>query len=245
MTREETCDFIIRGKKNLDNDSYKRIVVEKNKVNYEINVTKNNDANSSNHFISKISNLSHMDKIEKIVKYYLYNNDITRVENYKKIKCDSSIGRVLCFRTSCTYFDDFFIKKIYEIIINKYNLDRELFLEENNDIEDYYIGIKSNISSYGIEDKSINLGLSSSNNELDEHEYYFLYEFLSNLIENSNDVKIQTYRWTEFKMAIPCFEIYIDNVKINFKNYNEEIKQMVYNVVEEYKKKTLIRRNEV
>ena len=248
MTREETYDFIIRGKKSLDNNSYDRIAIEKNKVNYEVDVTKNNKDNKNNrnnHFISKIYNLSHTDKIEKIVKYYLYNNDINKVETYKNIKCNSILGRILYFRTNNTSFDDSFISRIYKIIINKYNLDRELFLEENNNIENYYIGIKNSISSYSIENNSINLELSNRDNELCEYEYNFLYNFLSNIIKNSNDIKVQTYRWTEFKMAIPCFEVYVDNIKIKFKNYNEEIKQMVYNVVEEYKNKTLIRRNEV
>ena len=235
----EKLDFKIIGKKNLETNSYERITIEKNRINYEVTVSKGEKQGIDINFTKNIKKISHLDKITQIVEYYLNNNVINKVEMIKNLRCGSSTSRVLLFRYYKDFIENDFIYKIYNLIMHKYNLDRQQFLDENNYISNYVINTKEGVSSYNIKDDAIDLKLISNNKKIDDYEKQFLLDFLTNIIQNANDVKLETYKWNEFKMSIPCLDLYVDNIKINFENNNEEIKQIVYNVLREYKEKSI------
>lgn len=245
MTKEVLDNFILRGKKHLYNDSYERITIEKNKINYEVTVNKDENKNTNGILVQKLYELTPYDRVMTIIDHYLRTNSITEIQTNKKIRCLSSTNRVLYIRTINTSFKEVDIDRICSMINYKYNLDRKSFLEENNYIENYKVILKDSNSGYSINDDEIIIKLCSDDGIICENEKEFLYSFLYNLMCDATDIKICTYKWNEFNMDIACFEVHIDNIIINFKNYNEELKQIVYNVIEECKEQTLVRRNEL
>ena len=228
----------IIGKKHINCDSYDKLSIQKFHDILEIKAStrEKQEYYRDEKVLDQIRGQNEEELIAYLINYYLDNNDISDINYKKDLMCKSVDDRLLCFKSYASSFSKDFIKKIYQLMLCKYIDDRNYFIE-NVKFSNIDIQLKDGNSSYKVDENSdiLNLTISISNKKIESYEEDFLKKFILNILMSSNDkIEIINYKWNEFKMSIPCFQIKVGDTFINLDKNNEDLKRIVMDSIKYY-----------
>ena len=105
------------------------------------------DKEKGGRILKKIEKLPELEQVEYVIDSYVNDNNIRQIEYKKNLKCKSTNDKELVFKSYMSSFSKEFIKKIYQKIFYKYNIDRKNYLIDNKK-EKYKITTKDFTSKY-------------------------------------------------------------------------------------------------
>ena len=188
------------GKKHLNSNFYEKIalirkssdeVIVRVKVDERFKKLKT-EKTSTPYITDTISKLSDTEKLVELVAYFLRNNTICELNQEKEeLVIKATSGRQLTLKIEGN-------KKIQQMIIEKYNMDRLKFIS-STDIStinivgthlDKYYHICSKTSSYGVsedfdEKKEVFITYSSNNGVICSFDQKFIDDYVKAVIDNS------------------------------------------------------------
>lgn len=248
----------IQGQKHLNSNLYDNIVVGNKQKDIETvlitastqNPYPNMTKTTTKNIMNIIKDMTEEEKLEEIIDYYLRNNRICYLKEDNGVLARSTSGRRLHIKAYFNKEDFNTTPKISSKILEKYKLDRLLFLDEHEDIKDYRISV-SDIVGYEKNRDTIKITLRENNDFSDivAWEEYFLKSFiLEKLYEVNEPAKIKFREKFKYNFGIvcysPCFKITSGDLIIHLygisRRLEKEISIMVmnynYNREEPYKK---------
>ena len=226
----------ILGKKHINCDSYDILTIQKfhNLLEIKASTREKQEYYRNENVLDKIRGLTEEELVAYLINYYLDNNDLNDINYFKDLKCKSIDDRLLNFKSYMSDFSKEFIKKMYQFVICKYVNDRELFIKES-DFKNINIKLKEASSKYSIDendDSKLDLVIATNKEKIESYEETFLREFLLKILNNSkSNIEIQNFRWNEFNMSLPCFNIRAGDVFINLDKDNEDLRRIVMDII--------------
>lgn len=185
----------IQGLKYLDSNWYEHIIIEQNLgvSSYAIKVKDKNSeidkiiVTMPEKLSTRIQNLSDEEKVQEIVNYYLENNTIMCLRNQEILPYYQRLFTMVKSKNSYLAFKLYCDKKILYDCVDKYNSDRNSFLETHKDVLHYEVWTTENESSYQQyclkEQRIIRLHLLKKNGNLWEYDKRFLRQFVLNKLK--------------------------------------------------------------
>jgi len=234
----------IVGQKHLDSNLYERIIIgNKQKDKNTILITAKTEKyknvetikTTSKTFMESIKDIREEYKLEEIVDYFLRNNIIYTVKEDNGIMALSTSGRKLHCKAYFKKDDYQIVRKLNNLIIEKYKNDRLLFLEANKEVKNYRITTSANIIAYNQPGDFVELSLLSLRQqdkswELAEFEEKFLKEFIYEKIVEENEYATIKYRecynsyFGEIFLS-PCFKIYCGELEFYLYDFSRKLER--------------------
>lgn len=180
--------MFIDGKRYLNANNYKKIIINYYDNNYRVKVKKDktitDDSNISkltNKFTDYLKYKSNDEQILSIIEHFCYYSTINSISNtilpyYNDlfVLVEGLNKREL----SIQILSDDYNTSIIDMLTKKYQVCRDLFIKENENINEYFINTNNNGSRYSKDEGAIYLDVHSRLGIIDEYES----EFLKNLL---------------------------------------------------------------
>ena len=183
----------IRGLGFLDANYYDGIVITQKEDDYIVNVrgkrSKTPMIKLPNKFSDRLKGLDDIDKIDNIIDYFLQYEKIISIRDddylshyygkYSSIKGSKDLSLQLI---------DTKMKKIFNKILKKYQMDRILFVYDNSNINNYVFNVSYKSSyRFSLEDW-IEFDLKCNDGKLKGVEFEFFKSFIKEKLSEQNEV---------------------------------------------------------
>ena len=186
----------------INTNTYNRLVIRQTKDTFTLCVSGDNSIDLSKEankkFTDSLKKKTEQEKIFCIIKYFLENNKICEINDktilnyYQELfMVIKSVDKILGLK-----LNDYENSEIMSVIMNKYFLDRQEFINENQNINQYYLSLHKNRTMYSLDGSSINLCIATS---LVKNERLFLEKLIvEKLMQREETSKIVESKFYNF-----------------------------------------------
>lgn len=143
------------GLEHFINNNYKKIIIVEKAVNtdYKVHIQENDKINDLDNgyclnFFEQIKKLPEQKRIEKLIYNFLINHKIVSFQQLQIIPGYRNLFNVISSDDATLAIKLFCDKKILADCAFKYQLDRDSFLEQQSDVNDYEVWLNPTESSY-------------------------------------------------------------------------------------------------